>query len=126
MSIEHDREAHRFTSDVASGTAVLAYTPAGPGVLELYSTYVPSADRGKGVAVRVGRGSGWLRAKRRGSESFSAVGMRPTGSGGIPSTPTCFPPETAGSHRSSNEPLPSRDGLVRLPARIGRIEAAGA
>ena len=53
MSIEHDREAQRFTASVASGTAVLAYTPAGPGVLELYSTYVPAGDRGKGVAGRL-------------------------------------------------------------------------
>jgi hypothetical protein len=53
MSVEHDREAQRFTVGVASGTAVLAYTPAGPGVLELYSTYVPAADRGKGVAGRL-------------------------------------------------------------------------
>jgi uncharacterized protein len=51
MPVEHDPEAHRFTASVASGTAVLAYTPAGPGVLELYSTYVPAADRGKGVAA---------------------------------------------------------------------------
>jgi predicted GNAT family acetyltransferase len=50
MPIEHDRKAHRFTANVASGAAVLAYTPAGPGVIELYSTYVPAADRGKGVA----------------------------------------------------------------------------
>ena len=53
MSIEHDRVAQRFTVSVASGTAVLAYMPAGPGVLELYSTYVPAADRGKGVAGRL-------------------------------------------------------------------------
>ena len=53
MSVEHDREAQRFTVGVASGTAVLAYTPAGPGVLELHSTYVPAADRGKGVAGRL-------------------------------------------------------------------------
>lgn len=53
MSIEHDRDAHRFTIIVPSGTAVLAYTPAGPGILELYSTYVPAADRGKGTAARL-------------------------------------------------------------------------
>jgi predicted GNAT family acetyltransferase len=53
MSVEHDRQAHRFVVSVASGTAVLAYTPASPGVLELYSTYVPAADRGKGVAGRL-------------------------------------------------------------------------
>ena len=53
MSVEHDHEAHCFTASVASGTAVLSYAPAGPGVLELYSTYVPAADRGKGIAGRL-------------------------------------------------------------------------
>ncbi len=53
MSVEHDPGSHRFTVPVASGIAVLSYTPAGPGVLELYSTFVPAADRGKGVAGRL-------------------------------------------------------------------------
>ena len=51
MSVHHDPVGHRFTERVPSGTAVLAYSPAGDGVLELYSTFVPSADRGKGVAA---------------------------------------------------------------------------
>ncbi|CAN5878568.1 GNAT family N-acetyltransferase [soil metagenome] len=53
MSVLHDLEAHRFTIPVASGTAVLSYASAGPGVLELYSTFVPAADRGQGVAARL-------------------------------------------------------------------------
>lgn len=53
MTTEHDREARRFTITSPSGTAVLAYAPAGPGVLELYSTYVPPGDRGNGVAARL-------------------------------------------------------------------------
>ncbi|MBA3319296.1 MAG: N-acetyltransferase [Gemmatimonadales bacterium] len=53
MSIEHDRDAHRFTSVAPSGTAILAYAPAGAGVVELYSTYVPHAERGKGLAGRL-------------------------------------------------------------------------
>ena len=53
MSVEHDVEAQRFSASVTSGRAVLSYTLAGPGVLELYSTYVPTADRGKGVAGRL-------------------------------------------------------------------------
>jgi predicted GNAT family acetyltransferase len=53
MSVEHDSRAHRFTLSVQSGTAVLAYAPARPGVLELYSTFVPPGDRGKGVAARL-------------------------------------------------------------------------
>jgi predicted GNAT family acetyltransferase len=38
---------------VPSGTAVLAYAPAGPGLLELYSTQVPAPDRGHGVGARL-------------------------------------------------------------------------
>jgi uncharacterized protein len=53
MSVEHDRESHRFVASVASGTAVLSYAAAGPGVLDLYSTFVPAADRGKGIADRL-------------------------------------------------------------------------
>jgi predicted GNAT family acetyltransferase len=52
-AVDHDPTAHRFTAKVSSGTAVLSYAQAGPGVLDLYSTYVPSADRGKGVAARL-------------------------------------------------------------------------
>ena len=53
MNVEHDLQAHRFTIALPSGTAVLAYTPAGPGVLELYSTYTPPADRGNGHAAQL-------------------------------------------------------------------------
>ena len=51
MSVEHDRDARRFTIAVSSGIAVLAYAPAGSDVLEFYSTYVPSADRGRGISA---------------------------------------------------------------------------
>lgn len=53
MSVEHDRTSRRFTLAASSGTAVLAYAPAGSGVLELYSTYVPPADRGRGIGARL-------------------------------------------------------------------------
>jgi len=53
MPVHHDPDARRFTLTVPSGTAELAYEHAGPGVLELYSTYVPPADRGKGIASRL-------------------------------------------------------------------------
>lgn len=49
MNIEHDLATHRFLAQTSSGTAVLSYAPAGPGVLELYSTYVPAPDRGHGI-----------------------------------------------------------------------------
>jgi predicted GNAT family acetyltransferase len=51
MSIEHDAQAHRFTLRVPSGIATLSYSPAGPGVLDLFSTYVPGSDRGRGYAA---------------------------------------------------------------------------
>jgi predicted GNAT family acetyltransferase len=53
LHVEHDSVAHRFQARVSSGTAVLAYAPAGPGLLELYSTYVPAPDRGHGVGGRL-------------------------------------------------------------------------
>lgn len=53
MQIEHDTVAHRFLARVSSGTAILAYTPAGPGLLQLYSTYVPAPDRGRGIGGRL-------------------------------------------------------------------------
>jgi uncharacterized protein len=53
MSVEHDRVSRRFTVAASSGTAALAYAPAGSDLLELYSTYVPPADRGRGIADRL-------------------------------------------------------------------------
>ncbi len=50
MQIVHDSQARRFVAELATGTAILAYAPAGEGLLELYSTYVPMSGRGKGVA----------------------------------------------------------------------------
>jgi uncharacterized protein len=53
MSVVHEPGASRFTLPVSSGTAVLLYASAGDGVLDLYSTFVPAEDRGKGVADRL-------------------------------------------------------------------------
>jgi uncharacterized protein len=53
MSVEHDPASHRFTVAGTGGTAVLAYAPAGSDVLELYSTYVPPTDRGRGIADKL-------------------------------------------------------------------------
>jgi predicted GNAT family acetyltransferase len=53
MSIEHDLVSRRFTVVATGGTAALAYAPAGAGLVELYSTYVPPADRGRGIAARL-------------------------------------------------------------------------
>lgn len=53
IPVEHDQQTHRFLARLPSGTAVLAYLPAGPGLLELYSTYVPAPDRGRGIGGRL-------------------------------------------------------------------------
>ena len=53
MSVEHDLVSHRFTVSGPGGTAVLAYAPAGSGLVEVYSTFVPTSDRGRGVAARL-------------------------------------------------------------------------
>jgi predicted GNAT family acetyltransferase len=53
MQIEHDSKNHRFVAQLPSGAAMLAYAPAGPGVLELYSTYVPAPERGRGIGAQL-------------------------------------------------------------------------
>ncbi len=53
MQIEHDVRTHRFTAELSSGTASLSYAPAGNEVLDLFSTYVPPADRGRNVAAQL-------------------------------------------------------------------------
>jgi predicted GNAT family acetyltransferase len=55
MSVDHDLGSHRFTVTATGGIAVLAYAPAGAGLVEFYSTYVPPADRGRGIADRLVR-----------------------------------------------------------------------
>ena len=65
MQIVHDPAGHRFAAELASGTATLAYAPAGEGVMDFYSTYVPAAERGRGVAGHlVEAGLAWARAER--------------------------------------------------------------
>jgi predicted GNAT family acetyltransferase len=51
MNIRHDTERHRFEVHLPGGTAFLAYAPGDDQILEMYSTYVPGAERGKGVAA---------------------------------------------------------------------------
>jgi uncharacterized protein len=64
MHIEHDPVGHRFLAQVSSGTAVLAYAPVGPDVLQLYSTYVPAPDRGQGIGgLLVEAALGYARAQ---------------------------------------------------------------
>jgi predicted GNAT family acetyltransferase len=64
MQIVHDQAGHRFAAELSSGTAILAYAAAGQGVMDFYSTYVPQAERGRGVAGRlVEAGLAWARAE---------------------------------------------------------------
>lgn len=65
MEIRHERARHRFVGETPSGTAVLSYSAAGPGILDLYSTWVPPAERGQGhgaalveAALRFARAEG--------------------------------------------------------------------
>jgi uncharacterized protein len=53
MSVLHDPATHRFTVAAPSGTAHLLYASAGPGLIEYYSTFVPPADRGRGIASQL-------------------------------------------------------------------------
>ena len=64
MQIEHDAAGRRFFTDLPSGTALMAYAPAGERVMDFYSTYVPPPERGRGVAGRlVEAGLAWARAE---------------------------------------------------------------
>ncbi len=51
MQVQHDIERQRFEARLPGGTAFLAYATAGDKVLEMYSTFVPGKERGKGVAA---------------------------------------------------------------------------
>lgn len=55
MVVEHDAAANRFVVRLTAGDAVLSYLPAGAGVLDFRSTYVPPPARGQGIAGRLVR-----------------------------------------------------------------------
>jgi predicted GNAT family acetyltransferase len=48
-AVTHDAPARRFVAETPDGPAVLAYEPAGAGVLDLQHTLVPPDERGRGV-----------------------------------------------------------------------------
>ena len=48
---------HRFELEVEGTTALIAYRPAGQGVLELVHTEVPEALSGQGVGSRLVKGT---------------------------------------------------------------------
>jgi predicted GNAT family acetyltransferase len=53
MTIAHEPERHRFVASVPEGEAVLLYMRAGPDLLDIRSTYVPPAARGRGLGGRL-------------------------------------------------------------------------
>jgi len=55
MNVHHDVAGHRFVIRLPAGEAVLNYALEGAGVVDFYSTYVPPAERGRGMAARLVR-----------------------------------------------------------------------
>lgn len=49
MHVEHDRDASRFTTRVPEGVATLRYRMRAPRLMDIESTYVPAAARGRGI-----------------------------------------------------------------------------
>jgi hypothetical protein len=50
LTIRHDSEGRRFTTDVDGATAYITYRERPGRVLDLDHTYVPAASRGGGIA----------------------------------------------------------------------------
>ncbi len=57
MDVRRNESRHRFEVVTDTGTAVLDYSEARPGVLDLQHTAVPQAARGRGVAGALVRGA---------------------------------------------------------------------
>lgn len=49
LDIYHDDAARKFFVLLEGGEAQLVYAPAGEGVLDFQSTFVPESERGRGV-----------------------------------------------------------------------------
>lgn len=50
-SVIHDINNHQFKIESENGCAYLAYTQVDTKVMDIYSTYVPEALRGKNIAA---------------------------------------------------------------------------
>jgi predicted GNAT family acetyltransferase len=50
MTVQHDKEHHRFVVREPEGEGKLVYAPRGPGVIDLLHTEVAPSLRGRGVA----------------------------------------------------------------------------
>lgn len=55
ITIQHDESRQRFVTPVEGGEASLVYRPAGEGVLEYLTTYVPESARRRGIGERIVR-----------------------------------------------------------------------
>lgn len=51
MEVEHQADASRFVVRVPQGLAVLRYSMTSPRVMDIESTFVPAAARGRGIGA---------------------------------------------------------------------------
>ncbi|MGV3710536.1 MAG: GNAT family N-acetyltransferase [Gemmatimonas sp.] len=51
--VEHRADQNRFVIELAGGAALLAYRMTSPGVMNMTSTFVPPAGRGKGTGAKL-------------------------------------------------------------------------
>lgn len=51
MQVEHDTAASRFVTSVPEGIATLRYRMQTPRLMDIESTFVPSAARGRGIGA---------------------------------------------------------------------------
>ena len=49
MKVAHEPAANRFVASLPEGNAVLVYQMRSEGLMDVLSTYVPSAARGRGI-----------------------------------------------------------------------------
>jgi predicted GNAT family acetyltransferase len=63
--VVHDPRDLRFRVELPGGVAELAYVPLSDSVLDLYSTWVPPEERGRGVADRLVRAALALAREKR-------------------------------------------------------------
>jgi hypothetical protein len=62
MRVQHEPQRHRFSLEVAGGTAELVYRPLSDGIVELVHTGVPEAAAGQGIAGQLAQAAfDWAR-----------------------------------------------------------------
>jgi len=49
MEVEHDTKASRFVARLPEGIATLHYSMRAPSLMDIQSTFVPAAARGRGI-----------------------------------------------------------------------------